>query len=294
MKSASATLALGASLLATGCTITVDSHSEIAREEKRFTVSGRGDVRVSTFDGTIDIQSWDKPDIVIEIEKRGPTKEALDRLQVVSAQQGNLIELEVKAPREESFRGIGLHRTGYAKLIVRVPRQTDVHASSGDGSIVIERITGKINLRTGDGSIRASDLAGEITLDTGDGSITVDDTDGRLTIDTGDGSVNVSGRVTGLKLHTGDGSVVLRARPGTVMEEPWEITTGDGGVSLFLPPDFGADLDAHTGDGTIRNDLDVERAGEEPSRRTLRGRIGKGGQTLRVRTGDGTIRLKQN
>jgi hypothetical protein len=294
MKFAPATLALAASLLATGCTITVDSHSEIAREEKRFTVSGRADVRVATFDGAIDIQSWDKPDIVIEIEKRGPTKESLDGLQVVSAQKGNLIELEIKAPREESFGGIGLHRTAYAKLIVRVPRETDVRASSGDGSIVTERITGKINLRTGDGSIRASDLSGEITLDTGDGSITVDDTDGRLTIDTGDGSVNVSGRITGLKLHTGDGSVVLRARPGTVMEEPWEITTGDGGVSLFLPPDFGADLDAHTGDGTIRNDLDVERAGEEPSRRTLRGRIGKGGQTLRVRTGDGTIRLKQN
>ena len=294
MRFAHATLALGASLLATGCTITVDSHSEIAREEKRFTVSGRGDVRVATFDGSIDIQSWDRPDIVIEIEKRGPTKESLDGLQVVSSQKGNLIELEIKAPREESFSGIGLHRTAYAKLIVRVPGETDIRASSGDGSIHAERITGSIDLRTGDGSIRASDLSGDITIDTGDGSITVDDADGRLTVDTGDGSVNVSGRVTGLELHTGDGSVVLRASAGTVMKEPWEITTGDGGVTLFLPPDFAADLDAHTGDGTIRNDLDVEKAGEDTSRRTLRGRIGKGGQTLRVRTGDGSIRLKQN
>lgn len=294
MKFASATLALGASLLASGCTITVDSHSEIAREEKRFTVSGRGDLRLATFDGPIDIQAWDKPDIVVEIEKRGPTKDALDALKVVSAQKGNLIELEIKAPREESFSGIGLHRTAYAKLIVRVPRETDIRASSGDGSILVERISGRISLRTSDGSIRASDLSGEITLDTGDGSITVDDADGRLTVDTGDGSVNVSGRIRGLKLHTGDGSVVLRANAGTVMEEPWEITTGDGGVTLFLPPDFAADLDAHTGDGSIRNDLDVEKAGEEPSRRTLRGRIGKGGQTLRVRTGDGSIRLKGN
>jgi DUF4097 and DUF4098 domain-containing protein YvlB len=287
-------LALGAALLATGCTITVDSHSEIAREEKRFTVSGRGDVRVATFDGTIDIQSWDKPDIVIEIEKRGPTKEAIGDLQITSTQKGNVIELEVKAPREESFSGIGLQRTAYARLIVRVPRETDIRASSGDGSIVVERIAGRIDLRTGDGSIRAADLSGEITLDTGDGSITVDDVEGRVTVDTGDGSVNVSGRVTGLKLHTSDGSVVMRAQPGTVMEEPWEITTGDGGVSLFLPPDFSADLDAHTGDGTIRNDLSVEKAGEEASRNSLRGRIGKGGQTLRVRTGDGAIRLKVN
>ena len=288
------TLALGACLFATGCVVTVDSHSEIAREEKRFTVSGRGDVRVITFDGSIDVQSWDRPDILIEVEKRGPTKEAIEGLQVVSTQKGNLIELEVKRPRQESFRGIGLHQTAYARLMVRVPRETDVRARSGDGSIRVERIAGRIELRTGDGSIRASDLSGEITLDTGDGSITVDGADGRLTVDTGDGSVNVSGRITGLKLHTGDGSVVLRARPGTVMEEPWEITTGDGGVALYLPRDFGAELDAHTGDGAIRNELEVEGAREERSRRTLRGRLGAGGQSLRVRTGDGSIRLKQN
>ena len=284
--------ALGAGLLSAACTVTVDSHSEIVRDEKRFTVTGIADVTVSTFDGSIEIQAWEKPDVVIEVEKRGPTRAAVDGLQIVTEQKGNVIELEVKRPRNESFRGIGLHRTAYARLIVRVPRETNVRARSGDGSIRVERISGRIDLRTGDGSIRAADLAGDITLDTGDGSITVDNAAGRLTIDTGDGSVNVAGRITGLKLHTGDGSVVLRAAAGTIMSEPWEITTGDGGVSLYLPSDFGAELDAHTGDGTIRNDLNIERAGEESTRRTLRGRLGPGGKPLRVRTGDGGIRLK--
>ena len=61
------------------------------------------------------------------------------------------------------------------------------------------------------------------------------------------------------------------------MTEPWEITTGDGSVSLYLPPDFSAELDAHTGDGSIRNDLNVrdterlaQRAASAPSpRRSL-------------------------
>lgn len=287
-------LAVTLGLMSAGCTVTVDSHSEIVREEKRFTVDGRGDLRVATFDGSIEIRSWDKPDIVIEVEKRGPSKSAVDGLEIVSSQKGNLIELEVKRPRNESFSGIGLHRTAYARLVVRVPRETDVRARSEDGSVRIERIAGKIDIRTSDGSIRASDLSGDVTLDTGDGSVTVENADGRLNVDTGDGSVNVSGRIAGLKLHTGDGSVVLRAEPGTVMSEPWDITTGDGGVSLYLPAGFGAELDAHTGDGTIRNDLTVEAAGEPSDRRTLRGRIGSGGKTLRVRTGDGSIRLKMN
>ena len=285
---------LGLGLLSAGCTVTVDSHSEIVRTEKRFTIDGTGDVRVATFDGSIEIQSWDKPEVVIEIEKRGPSKSAVEDLEITSQQKGNLIELEVKRPRNESFSGLGLHRTASARLIVNVPRETDVRARSGDGSIRIERVTGRLDLRTGDGSIRASDVSGELTLDTGDGSITVEGVEGRLSVDTGDGSVNVAGRLGSLKLHTGDGSVVYRGEPGSAMTEPWEITTGDGGVTLYLPADFGAELDAHTGDGTIRNDLNVDNAGGEKERRTLRGRLGAGGKLLRVRTGDGAIRLKLN
>ena len=107
--------------------------------------------------------------------------------------------------------------------------------------------------------------------------------------------MNVTGRLTSVKLHTGDGSIVYRAEPGSEMSDNWDITTGDGGVTLYLPTGFGAELDAHTGDGSIRNDLDVigePEAERGENRRTLRGRLGGGGKQIRVRTGDGTIRLR--
>lgn len=285
-----------------GCTVTVDSHSEIFREEKRFPVSGVADVKVTTFDGAIDIRAWDKDEVLIEIEKRGPNKGAIEGLAITSEHKGNAIELEVKRPRSESFSGIGIHRTAYAALHVWVPTRTNVRANSGDGSITVERVEGRLELRTGDGRIRASDIAGEITLDTGDGSIAVEGARGRLAVDTSDGSVSVRGSLGAVKLHTGDGSVTYRAEPGSTMSEPWDITTGDGTVALFLPPGFGADIDAHTGDGSISDDLsvaavEVERAdgdSRRERRRTLRGTIGAGGPLLRVRTGDGSIRLKLN
>lgn len=280
-------------LLAAGCTVTVDSQSEIVRDEKRFTVAGTPTVRVTTFDGSIQIQSWDKPDVLVEIEKRGPTRESVDALEVKTSQDGNTIELEVKQPRRESFTGIGFQRSASARLIVSVPRRADIRARSGDGSIRIERVNGRIDLHTGDGSLHATEVAGELTLHTGDGSVTVDGAEGSLALDTGDGGVNVTGKLTSVRLHTGDGSIIYRAQPGTTMTEDWEITTGDGGVSLYLPSDFGAELDAHTGDGSIRNDLDVESGGRtEMTRRTVRGRLGAGGRQLRIRTGDGSIRLR--
>ncbi|HXG72290.1 MAG TPA: hypothetical protein VNJ04_16895 [Gemmatimonadaceae bacterium] len=39
-----------------------------------------------------------------------------------------------------------------------------------------------------------------------------------------------------MKLHTGDGSVVYRAEPDSSMTDNWDITTGDGSVSIYLPP----------------------------------------------------------
>lgn len=278
-----------------GCVVTVDSHSEIAREERRFSLDGTADVRLATFDGSIQIRSWDKPEVLVEIEKRGPSKAAVESLQIVEEQEGNAIALEVKRPRNETFSGMGFRQAASASLVVSVPQTTNIRARSGDGSIKIERITGRIELRTGDGSIRATEVAGDLDFDTGDGSVVVERAEGQLAVDTGDGSVNVSGSLGRVKLHTGDGSVIYRAVPGSRMTGSWDITTGDGSVTMYLPRNLDAEIDAQTGDGRILNDLRIEQADRDGRpRRTLRGRLGSGGAVLRVRTGDGAIRLKMN
>ena len=301
-----ASLGVGLALLGTlaaGCVVSVDTQAEIVREEKRFTVAGTPELHLTTFDGSIEIQSWDKTEVLVEIEKRGPTREAVDALDVRTSQNGARIELEVKRPRAESFSGVGMNRTASAKLIVSVPRHANIVASSGDGSISIERVNGRVELRTGDGSIRASEVGGDLLINTGDGSVTVNHADGRLDIETGDGGVTVTGRNTRVKIHTGDGSITYRAEPESRMAEDWEITTGDGGIIVYLPNGFSAQVDAHTGDGSIRNELQIDgldqgveadKDSEErhEARRTLRGRLGDGGKNLRIRTGDGSIRLR--
>ncbi|MEO5897583.1 MAG: DUF4097 family beta strand repeat-containing protein [Vicinamibacterales bacterium] len=295
MNLRSATVAVLCAASAAGCTVTVDSQSEIVREEKRFKISDTADLRVTTFDGSIQIRGWDKPDVLIEIEKRGPTRESVDALEITAEQSGNVIDFEVKPPRSESFRGMGMHRTPSARLIVSVPHSANIRARSGDGSITIERVNGKIELRTGDGSIRSSEVTGDLSFDTSDGSVTVERSEGRLAVETGDGSVTVSGKFASMKLHTGDGSVTFRADRETVMADDWDITTGDGSVAVYLSQAFGGELDAHTGDGSIRNDLEAfASASADNARRTLRGKIGAGGKLLRIRTGDGAIKLRMN
>jgi hypothetical protein len=280
---------------AAGCIVSVDSQGQIVREDKRFAVTGVPEVSLSTFDGSIELQPSEGSEVLVEIEKRGPTKEAVEALEVTATQEGNRIVVDVKRPRSETFSGgIGFQPSVSARLIVSVPRRANVAARTGDGSIRLEGLSGRLELRTGDGSIRAANVSGTLRLHTGDGSITVERAEGTLDLDTGDGGVNVTGKLTAVKMHTGDGSIVYRAEPGTVMTDAWEMSTGDGGISLYLPSDFGAELDARTGDGSIHNELTV--AGAEPqtreNRRSIRGRLGDGGKVLRIRTGDGTIRLR--
>src|SRR2546423_1686567 len=95
-------------LASAGCVV-VDSQGHIAREEKRFTVSGVPDLRLTTFDGAIEIRSGeDARTVLIEIERRGPTQEAIDALKIDTKQDGNRIDMEVRKPdREVVFFGIG-------------------------------------------------------------------------------------------------------------------------------------------------------------------------------------------
>src|SRR5262249_35151599 len=138
-------------------------------------------------------------------------------------------------------------------------------------------VTGRLQLRSGDGSIRGRAVGGEVDVHTGDGSVTLE------------------GRLTGVRAHTGDGSVTIRADEGSTTGGDWDVTTGDGSVTLAIPDGFGAELDAHTGDGGIRTqDITVSNVTGRISRNSLRGRLGNGGHNLRGRTGDGSITIKRS
>ena len=72
---------------------------------------------------------------------------------------------------------------------------------------------------------------------------------------TGDGSVHVAGRFDKLQLHTQDGSVEVEARDGSHLTA---IGIFKPAMVLFIcvcPRTLAADLEAHTGDGSIHVDL---------------------------------------
>ena len=259
----------------------------IEREEKRFPVAGHPQVTLSTFDGAIEVRTWEQPEVLVEIEKRALDKDLIGEIEVRTEQDGNQITVEVRIKSGSS--GWGLHRS--ARLKVSLPASSDVIAKTGDGAIDVERVSGRIDLRSGDGAIRGQELSGDVTARTGDGSIRLDRIDGRLDLDTGDGSVVAAGTFTRLRVRSGDGSVRIHVEPGSTALEDWDVVTGDGPVTVDLPESFDADLDARTGDGHVSVSGRILSQTTESTRRAIRGRLGEGGHAFHLRSGDGSIRV---
>jgi hypothetical protein len=301
----------GAVLLASaflaGCEVNLNTEGLSTRETKTFKVAGVPQVELDTFDGAIEIHSWDKAEVEVEVEKRAMEQSLIDQIKVEATQEGDKIVLRVTGPSRTEFGGvtIGVNISPTARLRVVVPRASNLVARSGDGSIRAESVDGKIMLTTADGSVTATRLSGDLQVRSGDGSIRIDKVTGKLDLETDDGSIGFEGKPTVLRLKTGDGSVRAQIDPDTVMAENWDLTTGDGSITLTLPSTFNAELDAETSDGTVRSshplleEQSAERRSGEGSderrerRRVMRTKMGDGGKTLRVRTGDGTIRIER-
>ena len=73
---------LGATVVGPACIDTLGAARYAEREEKRFTVSGKPDVSLSTFDGSIEIRSTDRSEVAVTIEKQAATQEAMARIEV--------------------------------------------------------------------------------------------------------------------------------------------------------------------------------------------------------------------
>jgi DUF4097 and DUF4098 domain-containing protein YvlB len=229
----------------------------------------------------------------------------LDEIKIDAQQSGDKVTVKITGPTRRDHSGvtIGVHVSPTARMRVAVPRNVNLTAHSGDGSIRAEAIEGRLVLNTTDGSVTASRLGGDVQIRSGDGSIRLDHMTGKLDLETDDGSIGIEAAPSVLRARTGDGSIRASIAADTVMTDNWDLTTSDGSVTVTLPGFFNAELDAETSDGAVRTNhplinREEGRDGEDRDdrrerRRSLRSKVGDGGKTFRIRTGDGSIRIER-
>jgi len=236
---------------------------------KDFNVGANPKLTVDTNDASIRVIAGTSSKISARVTtvgyKIGPTD-----VRISERQSGDAVDLSVRIP---SYRmSFGNHSV---RVEITVPVSTQLELRSGDGRLAVTGIHGPARLHTGDGTIEVRDFQGALNAHTGDGRVIAE------------------GRFDDLQIETSDGSIEAEVRPGSKMNGRWLIRTGDGSLRLQLPRDFAADLDAHTGDGHINIDFPITVNGSSAGRDSTRGKLNGGGQTLELRSGDGSITVSR-
>ena len=236
---------------------------------RTYQVGDKPSLRVDTNDASVEVSRGQSHVISVRIVTE-VINIGTGGVSIIDHQNGDSLDLQVHMPHQ-----YGIHiswRSPRVRVEVQVPQETT------------------LDLHSGDGHIRVDGTSGAAKLDSGDGHIEVRDFHGALRAHTNDGHMTIEGVFTNVELRTGDGHVDFTARPGSKMNSPWLIRTGDGRVEARLPQDLAAELNAHTGDGHITLDFPVTVSGSI-ERSKIRGTLNGGGPELEIATGDGSIRI---
>ncbi len=206
-------------------------------------------------------------------------------------QRGDRVEIEVRVlPGQNELRW----ESRSLELEVSMPSRGNLDVRTDDGHVSVAGIAGQVRAHTGDGHIKVNGTDGPLDVDTNDGHINISDARGSLRGRSGDGHMSIQGRFNSLDLETRDGHLTVRVEDGSTMTEDWHLQTGDGRLELNLPRAFSAELDASTGDGRVQTDISgATQVQTGKDAHSYRARLGAGGKSLTLHTGDGGISIHQ-
>ncbi|MEZ3117354.1 hypothetical protein RYH80_15670 [Halobaculum sp. MBLA0147] len=248
-----------------GCVGPSDDERETATVEHTLSADDVDELAVSVDDAETTVRQWDESTVRIEAEKYAIGQTKLSEVSVTREVSGGVLNVGGEYTSGIQFGVVG---GGVERLDVRVPAGVEIGRVDGD-----------------DGRITVTNLSGTADIDVEDGDVTVDGVDGlRGEID--DGSIEAASPVRLGDVTGGDASVDL-AVGGT--DGDTTVECDDGRIVVRVAPGLDATIVAESDDGNVQfadGAVDsVESTGDD----TLRGRVGAGGDRLRLAVDDGRI-----
>ena len=231
-------------------------------------------------------------------------------------------EARVTARRRHSY---DWPKRAWLHFEVHVPAETRTDVRTSGGSVEISGLRGDAKLNTSGGSIKVSDLSANLRAGSSGGSIHIEEINGSVEVDTSGGSIDgnsITGRLEArtsggsirlekvggdLLAHTSGGSIRIEDAGGRVDAKTsggsvdvafakdnahgGELETSGGGVTVRLDRSADLNLEASASAGSVSSDLPIQVVGTL-SKSHLSGTIGSGGETLRLHSDGGPVRIE--
>lgn len=133
----------------------------------------------------------------------------------------------------------------------------------------------------------------DVTLKTHNGGMTIADVRGQIHFDAVNGGVHlkrVAGDVSG---QTVNGGIQVELAGNTWDGRQLEVSTRNGGVTISLPSNYSAHLQAETTNGGIHSDFATTAPVTNERARMVDSSIGSGGPLIHVTTTNGGVNVKR-
>ena len=297
---------------------------DLSRDGEHVELVGRVDGLLDWMFGgpTVDVSVWVPRDFAVEARIEGGPLVLEDLAGPISAEvedtdvtlrraEGPVrIASDRGAIEVEDVEGDLQIRTRRGEIDVTGVRGA-VNVTTDRGDVEIASVTGRVDITSGSGSVEIDGVRGDISVKTDRGRIEAEDIEGDIDARTGRG---------GIQLQEIDGAVHAQSRRGSIEvtfegDPRGEIETERGSIEIEVDEGASFTLDARTERGDIRigddagdpddgdlDDLGADDQGDGDRERGLRlfrdrdeelvREINGGGDTLRLRTGRGSIRIR--
>ena len=298
MRSTLPTLLLALSV--TGAVSTVADAQLVGRNETvytwRGTIPAGGQFTVKNFNGPIEVRPSSGNTVELRAEKRpkGGADVTDVGFEVRKSSNGDVSICSTQ--NEDSCEGDhhsdnGWRRQVTVSMTVLIPRNLRLRVATGNGALSVEGAGSEVQASTGNGRVHIGETQGLVRVSTGNGDVDVRNAKASVHVSTGNGNVDVVTVEGPVEVSSGNGDIDVRMSALRAKED-MAFHTGSGDVKLTLPANYNGELDASTGNGTIRSEFDLKIKGQL-SPRHVRATIGAGGPMLRMSTGNGEFEIRK-
>jgi DUF4097 and DUF4098 domain-containing protein YvlB len=225
-------------------------------EEMTFDVNADARISLENINGDIRITGGSGDKVHLVVNKKAGSQEYLDDLKVVVDADKDYIRIETRHPKSEGhwFKW-GDDHNGSVSYVLEVPATVNLDTiSTVNGDVEIAAVQGKVKAETVNGSLEALGLEGDVNLETVNGSIQAE------------------------FAHMGSGQRV-------------SADAVNGKITLVLPADASARVEAETVNGSINADDFGLEAEKGFVGRDLSGEIGGGDARISLDTVNGSIKV---
>ena len=277
--------------------------------DKSLAAPPGGQLTFDTVVGSVAVIGHDAPEVVVHGELQGP-ESFLNRIHISAGQTPPGVAISVTGTSAGGWLDWLHWLHGFSsgssrvRFSIEVPRDYSVELRTTGGSVQVRDLNAAVRARTSGGSALVQNVAGTASLATSGGSIEVAHLTGSANLSSSGGSEDVTDSVGDLDLDTSGGSVRVVNDDGKIHAETSggsaraqlqvnrgvSLQTSGGGITLLLPQDAHASIDAQSDGGSIRFDFPLSTTRIDGDSH-LAGTLVGGGPPIDLHSSGGSIRV---